>query len=270
MSLTWRVIPDCAGSASRNMALDHALARSIAPGEGVLRLYGWERPSVSFGRNEPAAGRYSWAIARQLGIDFVRRPTGGRAVLHRHEMTYAVVVRADALGGARAAYRRINEALAAGLRALGAAVDVSDDGASLPPDAGPCFRAPAAGEVVAGGRKLVGSAQARIEGALLQHGSIILSGDQSVLTELSILAKGRNGGGSGNGAAPEAPAALEDLVGGERGEALAARLARELRSAFASLFPGTWYTGGYTPAELAEAERLEGERYARVSWTWRR
>src|SRR5690606_17502269 len=95
-------------------------------------------------------------------VDFVRRPTGGRAVLHDRELTYAVVVPHRALGGPRAAYRAINEALVMGLRALGVDASVSERGRVLPPDAGPCFQVAAPGEVVADGRKLVGSAQARL------------------------------------------------------------------------------------------------------------
>ena len=271
MRIAWRVITDVGHDAARNMALDHALARSVADGEAVLRLYGWARPSVSFGRNEPAAGRYSWPAARERGIDYVRRPTGGRAVLHADELTYAVVAPSGALGGARAAYRRINEALAEALRALGASVEVAREGVTLSPDAGPCFRAPAAGEVVVEGRKLVGSAQARIDGALLQHGSIILSGDQSLLEELKLPPQNATAqDGQGSGGAAASAACLGDLLGERESEQLARRLVRELRAAFAACFPGTWYTGGYTPSELAEADRLEDEQYARGSWTWRR
>lgn len=240
---------------SRNMALDHALACCVAPGSGVVRLYCWERPTVSFGRNEPAAGLYSVRAARERGIDYVRRPTGGRAVLHAGELTYAVVAPVGALGGARIAYRRINEALAAALRWLGAGVEVSAGGTALGADAGPCFQSPAEGEVVVAGRKLVGSAQARIDGALLQHGSIILSGDQSVLAELS------------DGAADHrAPATLEELIGAARVDDVADAVTDNLQM----VFGGSWSASGYSSAEIDEADRLEAERYARDSWTWRR
>ena len=240
---------------SRNMAVDHALARCVTPGSGVVRLYGWERPAVSFGRNEPARGLYSVRAARERGIDYVRRPTGGRAVYHAGELTYAVVAPVRALGGARCAYRRINEALAAGLRSLGAGVDLSVVGASLAPDAGPCFQSPTEGEVVVAGRKLVASAQARIDGALLQHGSIILSGDQSVLAELSD--------GTGD---YRAPATLEQLIGSTRVDEVAASVTEKLQEAFG----GSWSASEYSSAEIAEVDRLEPGRYARNSWTWRR
>ena len=237
------------------MALDHALARCVLPGSGVVRLYGWERPTVSFGRNEPAAGLYSVRAARERGIDYVRRPTGGRAVLHAGELTYAVVAPVRALGGARYAYRRINQALAAGLRSLGVGVELSAGGAALAPSAGPCFQSPAEGEVVVAGRKLVGSAQARVDGALLQHGSIIFSGDQSVLAELWD--------GAGD---HRAPATLAESIGAARVDEVADSMTEKLQSAFG----GSWSASEYRSVEIDEADRLEAERYARDAWTWRR
>ena len=255
VGLEWRLIRDHPGPGSRNMALDHALARCVAPGSGVVRLYGWERPTVSFGRNEPGAGLYSVRAARERGIGYVRRPTGGRAVLHAGELTYAVVAPVKALGGARIAYCLINEALAAGLRSLGARVEVCAGGKALPPHAGPCFQSPTGGELVVAGRKLVGSAQARIDGALLQHGAIMLSGDQAFLAELSD--------GAGD---HRAPATLEELIGATRVEEVADAVTEKLQA----VFGGSWSASEYSSAEIAEADRLEEERYARDSWTWRR
>lgn len=236
------------------MALDHALATCLGEGEAVLRLYSWARPTVSFGRNEPSCDRYRAEAARRSGVDWVRRPTGGRAVLHDAELTYAVVAPIRALGGARAAYRAINEGLAEALISLGAPVAVSEQGATLALDSGPCFQAPAAGEVVAAGRKLVGSAQARVEGALLQHGSIILGGDQSLLDELS---------GSGLG---EPPATLHDLIGPVAVDEVADAVVVHMRERLS----GGWSNGGYTTRERSAARRLEAERYANDEWTWRR
>ena len=157
------------------MALDHALAEGLHQGEGVLRFYAWDPPTISFGRNEPADGLYDRSAAAAEGLGFVRRPTGGRV---------------------------IHEGLIDGLRSIGVPAGVAEGGSVLAPDAGPCFQAPAPGEVVAGGRKLVGSAQARVGGVTLQHGSVILRGNQDALTRLT-------GGGEGS----SAPATVEDLLG---------------------------------------------------------
>ncbi|HSR42176.1 MAG TPA: hypothetical protein VLL48_08395, partial [Longimicrobiales bacterium] len=158
------------------MAADHALARDLPSDQAVLRLYGWSGPTLSLGRNEPARGRYDPDLARRLGVALVRRPTGGRAVLHHREVTYAVAAPVAPFGGLRSAYRAINAALVRGLARLGVPAGLAGSdaaGGGLAPDAGACFRAPAPGEVVVGGRKLVGSAQVRFGGTLLQHGSIL-------------------------------------------------------------------------------------------------
>ena len=254
--LRWRVIvQERPQDGPRNMALDHALAEVAGPGEGVLRLYGWSPPTVSFGRNEPARGLYDVPGARRVGLAFVRRPTGGRAVLHAHEVTYCAVLPVSAFGGLREAYVKINEGLVEGLCALGCPAEVARGGKALPPHAGPCFQAPAPGEVVLGGRKLVGSAQVLVGDTILQHGSVILGGDQSALARLA-----------GSAAEPVPPATLESVTGPmpwrEVAEALAAGLGLALG--------GTWSQGEVTRQEQVEAERLERERYATDAWTWRR
>ena len=223
------------------MAVDHALAACARGGEGVLRLYRWSRPTLSLGRNEPA-GAYPLDAVRARGADVVRRPTGGRAVLHDAELTYAVV--APVGWGARAAYRAINLALAGALRALGAPVALSGEARPLAPDAGPCFGAPAPGEVVAAGRKLVGSAQARIGGALLQHGSILLAGSQP-----------------GPGAIT-----LSELLPDVGIDEVAAAVAQSLRGRLG----GEWHEGELLDDELEAADRLERERYSDEAWTLRR
>ncbi|MDE0359097.1 MAG: lipoate--protein ligase family protein [Gammaproteobacteria bacterium] len=182
--LRWTVVFDPPRDGAANMAVDHALADTVEPDEGWLRLYRWVRPTLSLGRHEPAADIYDFARAGRLGIDVVRRPTGGRGVLHDAELTYAVVAPVAAAGRLRAAYAVVHAGLAAGLRALGADARLAAGVAPGPPRAGACFDATAGGEVVAGGRKLTGSAQARIGRALLQHGSVLIDGSQDVVGEL--------------------------------------------------------------------------------------
>lgn len=237
------------------MALDHAMARCLGADQGVVRFYAWSPHTISFGRNEPARGRYDPAAAAREGLGFVRRPTGGRAVLHAREVTYCAVLPVRALGGLRLAYLRINEGLVEGLRALGAPAHVATDGSVVAPDAGPCFQVPAPGEVVLGGRKLVGSAQVRMGSTILQHGSVILDGDQARLN--------RVGGGEGD---PTPPATLAGVLGPVPWGAVAASLARALELALG----GAWEQAGYTPAELHEADRLEHDPYGTDAWTWRR
>jgi len=158
-------------------------------GRVTLRLYAWEPGCLSFGRNQRAHGRYDPERAVARGIDVVRRPTGGRSVFHHREITYSVTAPADEWGGLREAYARINRALARGLCDLGVPAAVAEReaaGVAPGPTSRACFRDPLPGEVVAGGRKLVGSAQWRNGGALLQHGSLLLHNDQSLVEDLRI------------------------------------------------------------------------------------
>lgn len=236
------------------MALDHALAQECLPGEGVLRLYGWSRPTVSFGRNEPARGRYDERLAEALGIAFVRRPTGGRAVLHDDEVTYALVAPLRSLGGLREAYVRIHRGLVAGLHALGAPAELASGEKAVPPDAGPCFQRPAPGEVTLAGRKLVGSAQARVGDALLQHGSVLLRGDQGWLARLA--------GGSGDA---HPPATLAEALPALDRKEVVERISTSLRLALG----GSWSERGYGSREVEAARALQAGRYGCSEWTWR-
>jgi len=202
----WRLLETPAATGARNMATDVALAESVRDGgPPVLRFYRWWPPCVSLGRNQPARGHYDLVEAERRGIDFVRRPTGGRAVYHHHEVTYSVLVGDRQLGGPRRTYELIHKAFLTGLRLLGAPTDiVGDPGHAVRPSTVPCFQGLDGGAIVAGTRKLLGSAQFREGGVLLQHGSLLLTGDQSPAFEL-LKVRGKND-------ANERPAALDELL----------------------------------------------------------
>jgi lipoate-protein ligase A len=185
-------------SGALNMALDEALLESVIAGSGpVIRLYTWEPATLSLGLNQPVGEVEPGECARR-GFGLVRRITGGRAVLHQHELTYSVIVRDNeprVSGGVVESYRKISEALVSGLQFLGAAVSLAppdralhralmqarrngeSEGLAEGSHGAVCFDAASDYELAAGGRKLVGSAQARRGGALLQHGSILLDVD---------------------------------------------------------------------------------------------
>jgi lipoate-protein ligase A len=162
------------------MALDHELmARARHTGESVLRVYEWASPVLSLGRNQRARDVYDDAELARRGVSVVRRPTGGRALLHHREITYSVTAPASATEPLAATYRRINAVLLDALGSLGVSASLATPAArSRLPTATPCFAEPAKGEIVVNGRKLAGSAQWREDGALLQHGSIIVDDDQ--------------------------------------------------------------------------------------------
>jgi len=190
----WRLLETGARPGRWNMACDAALLEGAA--SPTLRLYAWDPPAVSLGHHQPAPSPGELARLASLGLDWVRRPTGGRAVFHGgpdDELTYSVVApigEAGFPGGLADAYRRIHAAIAAGLGALGATVALAPPpargaGRRIPPVRGlACFAASVPGEITAGGRKLVGSAQRRSRRALLQHGSIPLAGDQGPLARV--------------------------------------------------------------------------------------
>ena len=195
-ALCWELLLNPTGaSGASNMATDAGLlALAERSGRAFVRLYRFDPPCLSFGRNEPATGYDRAAIAR-LGVDVVRRPTGGRVVWHEHEVTYAVAAPIAAFGGLRLAYGTIHAWLAAALRRLGLAATLAPEPA-LPVTrarGGACFAAPAGGEVLVDGRKVVGSAQARRGSALLQHGSVLLAGSQE-LARLLSRDRGSRGG----------------------------------------------------------------------------
>ncbi len=183
---------------AENMALDAALLAEVhRTGRAFLRLYRFDPPCLSFGRHEPARARYDREGLARLGIDVVRRPTGGRAVWHEHEVTYAVAAPVAMFGTLRQSYRAIHARLAAALRSLGAAVTLAPDRPRGPSTAldrpHSCFATPVGGEVLVSGRKLVGSAQLREGAAFLQHGSILLDGSQEMIRRASR----EQGAGSG-------------------------------------------------------------------------
>lgn len=237
------------------MAVDHALALGLSPGEGVLRLYRWATPTVSFGRNEPARGRYDLEAARRAGIGFVRRPTGGRAVLHDRELTYAVVLPVTSGMSLRAVYRMVNQGLVKALDALGVPASMAPaEGRAIAPDAGPCFRHPSEGEVMVAGRKLVGSAQARVGSAILQHGSLLLGPGQERLAGLR-----------GEVEESSAPISLEEILDGMPSWDV---LVESVIQGFGSVLSGEWHRAGLTEVELREAQAFE-THYASGGWTWR-
>ena len=253
-----RLLVDEPLAGARNMAIDEAIMESGRRGLITLRLYRWQPGCLSFGRNQTALGRYDGDRAADLGYDVVRRPTGGRSVLHHHELTYSVSAPVS-WGSLRDAYVRINRALAAGLRQLGvdAVVHEYTEGPIPRPTVRACFRDPLPGEVTATGRKLVGSAQWRDAGALLQHGSILIRNEQHLVEDLRI------------GAHPsvEIPAVgLVDLLGAAPE---AAELEQALIAGFEREFDTAVEPGELTSAETDRAE-TQLEAYQDPAWTWRR
>ena len=256
----WHLLHTPAARGAYNMALDEALmghAREL--GVWVLRVYSWSAPTLSFGRNQRALGGYDLSLLAERGIEVVRRPTGGRAILHHREITYAVAAPLDAAGDLRESYARINRLLIAGLRALGAnAVEVASNIERVEGNPGfvPCFHHPSVGEITLRGRKLVGSAQWRGDGALLQHGSILVDDDQMELSSL-LIEKG--------GPIPT-PATLRDALGCAPSDR---DVARALFNAVRANEDAGAVVIDADPSLVERAQALQAH-YLDDGWTWRR
>lgn len=240
------------------MALDHALMRRARrTGEAVLRLYGWSVPVLSLGRNQRARGAYNSTALASRGIGVVRRPTGGRALLHHRELTYSVTAPVNESQGLGAMYRRVNHLLVNALTTMGVPAALAAPPARAPMPSGlPCFAEPGTGEIIVGGRKLAGSAQWQELGAMLQHGSILIDDDQWTIPELMHDPP----------TASPTPATLRQILG-------RAPLVEELAAA---MFTAVRHlededARAFTDDLSTDPERLAlVEHYRHAEWTWRR
>lgn len=260
-SPVWRLI--CWGPADgpTQMAIDEAIWQGVAEGRvpPTLRLYAWEPPCLSLGRHQSAEEVNREALAA-AGYGLVRRPTGGRAILHADELTYAVAAPLSdpvARGDLLASCRRISQGLLAALARLGVR-DATAHERKAPALTGPiCFETPGEFEIVVRGRKLIGSAQMRGRGALLQHGALPLSGDMARICPFlnppadptRVRARATT---------------LAEVLGREVSWEEAARAIAEgfVHALGLGLEPGE-----LTPWEMETAQRLRREKYAAETWT---
>lgn len=180
---TWRLLVErTPRDGAWNMALDEAIMDAVASGtsQPTLRLYQWEPACLSLGKRQPLSG-IDLDQCRQNGVDVVRRATGGWAILHTDELTYSIVARPDdprAEGAILDAYRRLSQGLVASLHLLGVPATMNPvAGAGVQNASAACFEVPSAYEITIGQQKLIGSAQTRPAGRVLQHGSLPLRGD---------------------------------------------------------------------------------------------
>src|SRR6266550_3222217 len=248
-TVTWHLLVQPNGRpGAENMALDQGLLEEAdRTGRAFLRLYRFDPPCLSLGRNEPAAARYDPAALAERRLDVVRRPTGGRAVWHEHELTYAVAAPIATFGSLRETYCAIHERLAAALRTLGVDARLAPNGPTgrLSDSPTSCFAAPVGGEGLIGDRKVVGSAQVRRGAAFLQHGSILLDGSQDVVARVSRL-----------------PAA------GSRATTLSDALGRPVAfDEVATAIVGSWGE----PVVQSDGPTVQlSDAFSDSAWTWRR
>lgn len=248
--MLWRLLDMGDGSGAWNMAVDEALLLACDEKPHItLRFYQWEKPTLSLGHFQEITDIDLKECTRR-GFEWVRRPTGGRAVLHQYELTYSFVAPIALLGeSVSRSHASISRALALGLQKLGLKADFAPVGRGTQPCAptAACFAAPAFVELAVGGKKVIGSAQTRTRFSMLQHGSIPLKIDSEVLAAVLKLHE------------PatlrwlrQKTAGLTDFL--EREPTLA-----ELKSAILQGFE-EFFKQRFVPGDLTETERVLAEK----------
>jgi lipoate-protein ligase A len=281
----WRLVCSPFAPGADNMAIDEAILLAVAAGAAppTLRFYGWAPPCLSLGYAQPAAEVDHEALARH-GWHLVRRPTGGRAILHTDELTYSIIAPMDeprVRGGVVESYQHLSAGLLRGLAQLG--LPARADRTYAPPAAanggesevagqalGPvCFEVPSNYEITVGEgparRKLLGSAQVRKQGVVLQHGTLPLGGDLGRICDALAFA-GEAERERVRQRVYQRAATASDVAGREVSwaEATAALTLGMAEALSLSLNPAA-----LTPAEAADAGRLAAEKYGTDSWNLR-
>jgi lipoate-protein ligase A len=267
----WRLVRTPPYDGATNMALDEALLEAVSEGISAptLRLYAWDPPCLSLGYAQPIADANHQRL-HELDWDLVRRPTGGRAILHIDELTYAVIgqdTHRYLSGGVLASYRRLSAGLVKALACMELAVEVQPDaGMTEEERTNPiCFQVPSAYEITVAGKKLVGSAQVRRRGGVLQHGSIPLRGDLTRICQVLHFSDGTDGD-----QACKAIAESAGTVGALLGREVSwDEAAQAMVDGFSEALGLTFEVEDPTEAELEQAQELVERHYANPSWTAR-
>ena len=261
-----RLLVHSAGPGAWNMAVDEAIGHAVAEGRSpaTLRFYAWSPPCVSLGRHQRSSS-IDLPRCEELGYDVVRRPTGGRAILHIDELTYSLVAPPDhpiMSGSVLVAYERIAAALIAGLHLLGVqagrAPGESRTGAHA---SAACFDLSSAYEIVADGRKLLGSAQLRRAGYVLQHGSLPLAGDLGRVADCLVADTEEVRRSLTDHAATLEQAASRRITFSEAARALADGMARSFGCSLTRTELTSW--------EIRRASEFRAAHYDKASWTFR-
>jgi lipoate-protein ligase A len=266
----WRLLQTGHAAGAWNMAVDEAILEAAVRGDvpPTLRLYGWQPPCLSLGHAQPVSDVDLERLAAR-SWDLVRRPTGGRAILHTDELTYSVSGPEEIgllSGDILTSYQRISTAILAALQALGLGVQAlpqekSANGAPEPV----CFEVPSNYEITYLGKKLVGSAQARRKGGVLQHGTLPLSGDLARIIQALVFPDEDARLHAAERLLDRATTVADSL--GQNISWLQAALA--FAEAFSRVHGLDLQASELTPDELARAEELVAEKYGNPAWTRR-
>jgi len=249
------------------MAVDEAILEAIGnrASPPTLRLYTWDPACLSLGHAQPIAD-VDRVRLRGHGWDVVRRATGGRAILHTDELTYSVTGSADEpvlSGGVLESYNRIAQALLLAIRTLGLPVEMKAEKANDSQEPNPvCFEVPSTYEITVNGKKLIGSAQARKKGGVLQHGSLPLTGDLTRICQALVFENESAREGAAKRLLRRATT-VESALG--RAVSWAATVQAFVR-AFEEQLGLCFEQGELTEFESRRAEELVREKYDHPSW----
>jgi lipoate-protein ligase A len=269
----WRLIISGPAAGPTNMATDEAILHAVGKGDqpATLRLYAWEPACLSLGYGQRSRDT-DLNLLNGRGWDIVRRPTGGRAILHTDELTYAVIAPNDEpimAGGVLESYRRIAKSLVAGLELLAAPV-ITRPKHERPADAaadGPvCFEVPSNWEITVNDRKLVGSAQKRTSSGVLQHGTIPLTGDLGRITDV-LNFKDQAERVQARASLLEHACTLQQATGNHVSWE---RAAAAIRAGFEQQLGRQFRHESLSSAEQKRAQAIAAETYGRSAWTHRR
>lgn len=268
MPENWRLLNTGFRTGAENMAIDEAIMQAVADGAAppTIRFYGWSPPCLSLGYFQDREKAVDLEACELLGVDCVRRPTGGRAVLHEHEVTYAVIVpEAHPLmpKGVTESYRVLSQGILWGLRDLGCAAELSqgkkERDRSL---SAACFDAASWYELVVEGKKLVGSAQMRQNKVILQHGSLLLRFDPAKLVYLLFGEKNFHKLSLIQGLT-NTVAALEEVLGRE---VSFDEVVDALSMGWEETLGITLVAAELTPQERQQSAQLTMEKYSQEAW----
>lgn len=277
----WRLIVSGPLGPAENMAIDEALLTSISEGDAppTVRFYGWNPATLSIGYFQKAQEEVDLAALQERGLGFVRRPTGGRAVLHDAELTYSIVVPESYPGvppSVNEAYRMLSEGLVAGFRKLGLQAEMADasgndkKAALAAAGSAACFDSPSWYELVVEGRKVAGSAQVRQKGVILQHGAILLELDADLLFAVLRFPAERIRTRL-KAAFLDKAVAINDLLRQQGKPPVTVQQAEQaFTTGFATGLGIKLEPGDLTDAERALAQRLAREKYGHDAWNLRR
>lgn len=263
----WRLIRSGPQPGKMNMALDAAVLEAVEGGTTLptLRLYGWAPPCLSLGYSQP----FSDVDLERLeanGWDLVRRPTGGRAILHTDELTYSVIgPKTDPRlsGGLMDSYRRISRALFQALQNLGLPVEVHAGKNPLAHHQPVCFENPSDFEITVNGKKIIGSAQARKKRGILQHGSLPLTGDLTRITKALVYPSEEERSKAGEILLEKA----DTVQGVLKQEISWDTAARAFQDAFSETLQLVLVEEPFTPEEIERAASLAENQFGASDWT---